>query len=279
MARALVMVRQEVQYRHDAVWEGVKAAGLKPTGKSFSNPGHDDLIVTWNRYGASDSEARRFAKTGAAVIVMENGIVGANEDAYRKQYDQAGNQLYCLALNFHNGCGRWWIGASGRWREQGIKVEPWRADGEEIIILPQRGIGPPEIAMPRDWPNKTWLALRGMTNRTVRIRAHPGNEPARKALAEDLAKAWAVVTWGSSAAVKAICAGIPAFYGLKGWVGCPAARLLTPNSGLEGALRDDECRETMLDRLAWMQWPVPDIAAGEPFRRLLALHQEARKAA
>ena len=36
---------------------------------------------------------------------------------------------------------KWWIGGSGRWKDQGIRLRPWREDGEHILLLPQRGFG------------------------------------------------------------------------------------------------------------------------------------------
>jgi hypothetical protein len=268
--RAVSMIRPEPHYRADAAIAGLEAAGFKVLA-DLKSPQPGDVLLTWNRYGPSDIEARRFENAGATVIVMENGLIGAGEDSYRKVHDANGEGLYVLALAYHNGPGPWAIGAPGRWREQGIEVQPWRTDGEEILVLPARGIGPVEVAQPRHWMETTVRRLGKLTKRRIRVRAHPGNGPTQLPLAKDLANAWAVVTWGSGAAVKAIAAGVPAFYQLLGWVGAPASLAL--GAPIERPFRDDAARERMLDRLAWMQWSIPEIETGAPFLALMELER------
>lgn len=241
-----------------------------------------DVLVIWNRYGRGDSVARQFEEAKAAVIVAENGYIGASENAYAKPFahprQDPSQHLYALALNHHNGAGQWPIGERGRWREQGIVVHPWKTTGDHVLILPQRGIGPAGVAMPKDWPQKVQARLRTMTQREVRLRSHPGNDPAKTPLQADLEGCWVAVTWGSGAAIKAICAGVPVFTDWEKWIGGPAASLLG-DDGIEQPLRSDACRELMLDRLAWAQCQISEIQTGEPFRRLLALHQELQRAA
>jgi hypothetical protein len=205
------------------------------------------------------------------VIVMENGYIGHHADEYAKPYTADGEQLYSLALNYHNGAGSWPIGEPGRWRLQGIEVKPWRKDGDHVLVLPQRGIGPVGMAMPREWPQKAVERLRTMTKRPVRLRAHPGNVSAKKPLEDDLEGAWCAMTWGSGAALKAICAGVPVFYEFTRWIGRHSADTL--NRGVEAPLRNDELREYMLDRLAWAQWTISEIATGEPIRKLMQLYE------
>ena len=231
------------------------------------------MLVIWNRYGHYAQIADRFDAVGAAVIVAENGLIGHSENAYAKQFDPSGAQLYTLALDYHNGGGRWWVGEPGRWREQGIQVHPWRQDGEHILVLPQRGFGHPKVAPPANWIRRTLERLQRLTRREIVLRPHPANEPAKTPLSGALRGAWAAVTWGSGAAIKAICAGVPVFSDWQQWIGAPCAR---PIDCLEAPLDDDRARERMLDRLAWLQWTVPEIATGEPFRRLLSIHQQPR---
>ena len=139
--KALCLIREAPTYRRDASLNGLKAAGFQimPHGHK---PTPGDLLVIWNRYAHYEAEALRFEAAGAAVIVMENGYLGHHEDEYRKSFAVNGEQLYAMALWHHNGAGRWPVGAPGRWREQGITVQPWRKNGEHILVLPQRGFGP-----------------------------------------------------------------------------------------------------------------------------------------
>lgn len=274
--RAVCRIRPAPHYRSDAFQVGLRAAGFRLMSH-VHDVGPNDLLVIWNRYGYEEDLALAWERAGAAVVIAENGYIGHHENAYAKPYTVSGDQLYALALNYHNGAGRWWVRAPGRWREQGIEVQPWRSDGDHIVVLGQRGIGPAGVAMAGDWVQKACQRLQEFTRRPIRVRAHPGNYPATTPLLSDLRGAWAVVTWGSGAALKAICAGIPAFAEFDRWIGMPCAKRGIEH--LETPLCHDGARELMLDRLAWSQWTVDEISSGEPFRRLMSLHERGAAAA
>ena len=69
---------------------------------------------------------------------------------------------------------------------------------------------------PRDWIGRVERSLRLRTGRTVRTRPHPGPQGVipKVSLRDDLRNAYAAVTWGSSAGLKAIAMGVPVFHGL-----------------------------------------------------------------
>jgi hypothetical protein len=276
MNRCVCLIRQALHYRRLAFERGLRAAGFTIV-PALSNPGPGDLLVTWNRYGANDLSAQRFEQTGAAVVVVENGYLGASYDEYGKPSDANGEPLLAMALWHHNGAGQWHVDKPGRWREQGIQVHPWRTAGEHIVVLAQRGIGPPGVAMPAGWPSKAAQRLEEMAERMVRVRPHPGNEPAKKPLADDLGRAWCAVTWGSGSALKAICAGVPVFSDFPHWIGNPATFDL--GQDIEQPLTDDLAREHMLDRVSWAQWSLSEVASGEPFMRLMDVYRDGRAAA
>jgi hypothetical protein len=273
MPRALCMIREDPVYRRHAFVNGLKLAGFDVC--SFDKPKPDDVLVIWNRYGPFAAVADNFERVGAAVIIAENGYLGHSYNAHAKASDKDGAPLYALALQHHNGAGKWFIGEPGRWRRQGIQVKPWRKDGKYVLVLPQRGIGPPGIAMPMEWVENVMPRLGTMTKRRVVLRAHPGNEPAARSLDTDLENAWCVVVWGSGAGLKAICAGVPAFTDFDSWIGRGAA-LTLKGADLEQPLMDDHARETMLDRVAWAQWSIPEIIKGEPFKRLMEIYRDAQ---
>jgi hypothetical protein len=277
MNRCVCLIRRDLHYRRSAFEKGLAAAGFKIVG-SMPDPGPGDLLVTWNRYGATDATAQRFEQGGAAVVVVENGFLGAGYDEFGKPKDANGEPLLAMALWHHVGAGQWYVGAPGRWREQGITVHPWRQTGEHVLVLPQRGIGPPGVAMPSGWPEAAKQRLKKLTEREVRLRRHPGNAPAKKPLEDDLKDAWCTVTWASSAALKAICAGVPCFSDFPQWIGAPACLPLKA-ADIEAPLRDDQARERMLDRLSWAQFSLSEIASRVPFQSLMTLYHEQRKAA
>ena len=126
----------------------------------LDRPKPGDLVVVWNRYGNYETEALRFEAAGAAVIVMENGYLGHREDEFRKLFSTNGEQLYAMALDHHNGAGRWYVGERGRWREQGIEVKPWRETGEHILVL----------AAARDWASRCGNARRMAREAVARLK-------------------------------------------------------------------------------------------------------------
>jgi hypothetical protein len=194
-----------------------------------------DVMVTWNRIGSADCIAREFERSGNAVLVAENATWGN---------DFAGDRWYTIARNFHNMADRFPVGGTERWDALGVELMPWRTEGE-IVILPSRGLGPREIAMPRGWENQ----------HAGRIRRHPGKRDAVP-LEADLAKAGRAITWGSGAAVKALLWGIPVESHMPGWIGEQD--------------NTDEGRLSMFRTLAWAQHRLSEIKSGEAFARLLA---------
>jgi len=243
-------IRAEPHYRSDAF-----RRGLKRIGAEFADPRDCDVLVIWNRYGGFRATADDVERRGGTVLVAENGYLGV---------EWLGDRWYAISKGQHNGCGTWPDGGPERWDALGVALAPFREAGEELVLLPQRGIGPNGVAMPGGWRAEA-LAQIGKRVRT-RTRQHPGTAQAIP-LDEDLRGAWAVATWGSGAALKALAIGIPAFHSLPRWIGAPASRPLDQFAA--GPLRDEAARLAMFRRLAWAQWRLAEIESGEAFDRLL----------
>ena len=268
---AYVMIRAEPQYRADAFRQGLRAAGFQIAGAPrVQPPNPDDVLVIWNRYGRFNHHAEVFERAGARVIVAENGCLGR---------DAPGGPWYSVTLTNPLAGGDWPAPQSEpvpRWdaisRHLGAEICEWRKGGNEIIILAQRGIGPPGVRQPDGWHRRTAEQLRAHGHR-VRIREHPGENKPAVELIDDLRNARAVVTWASGAAFKALLWGVPVFYGCGKWVGRDAAMplFLEGNPKLEITWR---ARLPTFQRLAWSQWRIPEIAAGLPFRLLLSRSSE-----
>lgn len=251
--RAACLIRSQPFYRADAFQRGLRACGYQVQGAPAHDPKSGDVLVIWNRYGGNEAIATRYEQAGAVVLVAENGYLGREWN---------GAAWYALARNHHNGGGAWYIGGEDRWAKHGTALKPWRTDGEHVLVLPQRGIGPQGVAMPKDWSARIHGRLR--TERPIRVRPHPG-EGAAYPLEHDLRDAWCVVTWGSGAAIKAAVAGVPVFYDFPRWIG---AGLGKPFAGdVEDCAYPD--RERALGHVIWGQWRLDEIEAGVPFRVLL----------
>lgn len=249
--RALSLLRNTLHYRPDAFRHGLQANGYELVDE-LRHPEPDDVLVTWNRSGWRNSEAKRFEAGGARVVVVENGYLG------RSWRD---DKWFALALGHHNGAGMWPDGGPQRWDSYGVELEPWRSGGTDTLVLEQRGIGEPGIASPYGWADTVAPMVRG------RIRRHPGAEQPAVSLRDDLANVAQVVTWSSGAALLALTMGVPVFYGLRNWIGATACRPLAEFAA--GPVRDDAARLAMFRSLAWAQWTVEEVASGYALGELL----------
>lgn len=261
--KAWNLTRADMHYRHDVFSSGLRAAGYEVTAGQPQGAAGNVLLI-WNRYGAYHDQASAFERGGGTVLVAENGYLGK---------DAAGQQMYALARGGHNGSGQWYQGGPGRWDSLGVNLTPWRVDGGHILVCGQRGIGAPGMASPPNWHEVVAAKLRTLTKRQVRVRTHPGNGQPAVPLADDLRGAWACVIWSSSAGVQALVAGIPVLYDAPHWI-CAGAAVPYSETWvnsllyLEQPLHDNATRLAALQGMAWAQWTLAEIEAGEPFRRL-----------
>lgn len=251
--RAALMFRPNRHYRAMEFGHGLARHGFSVSTSASPSPTPDDLLVLWNRTRAFERTAAAYERAGARVLVAENGYLDRIN----------GEKHYALALGHHNGAGRWFVGDQPRFE---IEQQPI-GQGDAILILPQRGIGEPGVAMPADWPRQIRERIGRLTKRPVIVRRHPGmHHPSRHTpLEQDLARAHAVVTWASGAAIKAIRAGLPCFYELDGWIAnCAATRLADQLEQCESIDSGELWR-----RVSWGQWTMADLESGEAFDRLL----------
>lgn len=238
MPNAWLNLRHAVPERLAAFSRGLERLGYTVQPGVTMRPGERDVLVTWNRIREGHQAAVAFESRGLPVLVTENASWGN---------DFAGRRWYCLARGYHNRAGCFPVGSTDRWDSLRVDLQPFRCGGE-TVILPQRGIGPPGVAMPQDWP------ARAVKRHGGRVRRHPGQQVA-KPLEEDLAEAGRVVTWGSGAAIKALMLGIHVVSEMPHWIG-------EQDNTEPGRL-------AMFRRLAWAQWQLDEIASGEPLARLL----------
>lgn len=247
-----------MHYRREAFAQGFAALGYAVTFGITTTPRAGDVMLSWNRYGPADKAATAFERAGLPVLIAENAYIA-----------RPGAKWYALARSHHVGAGRWAIGGPERWESLGIDLAPIRAAGEEIVVLPQRGIGPPGVAMPFEWPTTVVAYLKQRTRRPIRVRAHPGKNDKGDLLA-DLARAHAAVVWASGAGVKAIVGGVPVFHCFPRWIGAGASTFLR-DADIEAPSRCPAARLATLHRLAWAQAHIDEIRSGEAIRRLLEM--------
>lgn len=109
----------------------------------------------------------------------------------------------------------------------GFDLQPWTNKGKHILICLQRNggwsMGNLDVM---EWCNLTIQRIKQHSDRTIIVRAHPGDKRAQQylrlnhpnvkisnnaSILDDFAKCWAVVTYNSSPGVAAAIEGIPVF--------------------------------------------------------------------
>ena len=261
------LTRQEMHYRHGAFTHGLRTAGYDVRSDYSAGGGRGNVLLIWNRYGQYHDIATRFEATGGTVLVAENGYLGPDGISPHAMNPRT---MYALGRGAHNDSTAIPEGGPERWAALGVDLAPWRTVGEHILVCPNRSFGIPERMMPPNWPIDVCNRLRKLTKREIRLRPHPGNSPAKKPLAEDLAGAWATVIWSSSAGVHSLIAGGPVICCAPHWI-CKGAA----DAHLECVEKVDDrgglqTREEAMQRLAWGQWHLSEIESGASFRALLA---------
>jgi hypothetical protein len=237
--RAFLNLRYALVERWSAFAEGFARLGYTVhRGFPEGRIGAGDLFCSWNRIGRADVIARQFEEARLPVLVAENATWGN---------DFCGGHWLSLWRNLHNTAGKFPVGGTERWDDLLVVPNQWQR-GDEVLILPQRGIGSPPVAMPSWWPDRARMEHGG------RIRPHPGRWPS-KPLEQDMENVGLAVTWGSGAAVKALMLGVPVQSDMPNWCGEQD--------------NTDAGRLAMLRRLAWAQWRLDEIRSGEAFRWML----------
>lgn len=242
MKTAYLNLRHSVPERRAAWHSGLERNGYTVVDVEVPEtlrPKNDgDIFVSWNRHQGGGGAADRFTHVGCKVLITENATWGNGF---------VGGHWYTVARDYHNVVGMFPVGGPERWDALDVPLGEWRTEGE-VVVLASRGIGPIAHRQPFGWPEHAQRVYGG------RIRRHPGTRPALPLL-DDLARAGLVVTWGSGSAVLALIAGVPVTSCMPRWI----AKQDNSEAG----------RLAMLRTLAWAQWRIEEIAAGEPIARLL----------
>lgn len=205
------------------------------------------------------------------VVVLETGYLfrGAGPDDY-----------YAVGLNGLNGRADFRNAGSPGDRldelvaRRGLAVAPWRSDGSRIVVC---GQVPWDASVDhidfRAWAEATVQELGTLTSMEIVFRPHPlhrmppirGSSYSDRTLDEDLADAFAVVTFNSNAGVDAAVRGVPVFAADPG-----SMALAVANRDL-GRICDPERpdRGQWLRNLAYAQWTPAEMRRGDTWRHLL----------
>lgn len=277
---AHILVRQREGYPHEALEAGCRAAGLTP---QFGHGGKLDpevVLVTWTPWRGSlaDRAGEQHRARGGAWIVCENGYFN----------DVEGNRYISMALCGYNGWGHSLPSGllSDRFDALGLAIQPWREEGEHILLVGQAGGTDARFTMPTGWPDDVIERIRAVTDRPIiyrpkptrplpLLRKHAGVTTAdpHVPISELFQGAWAAVIHSSKVSAYALLHGTPVLYDGESCV-------LSSLYGRGVELVEDPPmpeRKPFFDDLAYAQWSHDEIASGEPFHWLLNLHEACRE--
>lgn len=274
-----------------SLWRDFGALNSKPVFEAFEHSlikaGHtvnendmnSDVAVIWSvlwngRMAGNKTVWNHYRNTGRNVIVLEVGgikrgttwkvaVNGVNRDAY---FGIEGNN-------------------SARAEQLGLRIEPWRTNGEYILICGQHNrslqwIGQPPMSQ---WLMDTIETIQCYTDKPIVFRPHPRcklenietqyknvyrQEPKKLPDTYDdfdmqFERVYATVSWSSNPGVRSVLKGVPAFVG--------PSSLAYDVSNINLANIEDPAmpdRTQWLNDYAWTEYTVDEIANGVPLSRL-----------
>jgi len=170
---------------------------------------------------------------------------------------------------------------SNRWqkikKDLNFDLRPWTNKGKHILICLQRNggwsMGNVDVM---DWCKKTIDILQRNTDRSIVVRAHPGDKKARTYLKlnypnvkistndhilSDFHKCWATITYNSSPAIASVIEGIPVFVTDPTPEKSQAFDVCNTNlENIENPLRPE--RQKWIEKLAMCHFNFEDLKQG-----------------
>lgn len=254
MRRAVIaLMRNDRKFAHPELVYGFERCGFKVTDQRTNEFHRDDVLVLWNRRPGDAGICENARRAGAKIVIIENGYFGR---------EWRGSRWYAISRDHHYTKPIRHL--PERWRHFGIELKPWqRVKHNRVLLLPQRGIGEPGVGMPRDWLHSasTYFDRRGWV---ADVRSHPGaiGQTAADTLQQSILGYYAVATWASGAAIKALVEGIPVINWYHKWMMRSAC---VHADKWDSGTRPETDRLPAFEYMAGGLWSAHEIASGEPF--------------
>ncbi len=172
---------------------------------------------------------------------------------------------------------QYWTMPDDRRSKFGWSFEPWRRDGNHIVISTSSknyhafsNIEPPEVHTQRvfeelrDYTDRP-IIFRPKPNQTIKIEV-PGTTLSTRTLQEDLAGAHCLITYGSSSCIEAMRMGVPSII--------LGDAVMRPISSYRLKYVESPCyatdseRDHVLNALAYCQWSLDEFASGEAWAHI-----------
>ena len=247
-----------------ALMRGFEVTGIRAEmTDDDQRPADVDVACVW---GASQRELwTAYAELGIPLLVAEQGYVGD-----RTHWNALGwNGINGQADFVHDDV------PADRWRRyHRASLQPWsglRSDGYILVIGQVQADNSVDTDLSRWYDEVTQHAA---SLRQVKFRCHPlrphttppaGATVLTGSLEEALAGAFCVVTYSSTSGVEALLAGLPTMAASPMSMAFPVAA----HTLADLVSRDeDPDRVSWANRLAYCQWTLREISAGDAWRHL-----------
>lgn len=242
---------------------------VKITTSFFMGCGGGSLVTV------DDFLAGRFVESEKNTPILAAGILRGSGDCIKKSkefwymdhgyFNRTPNGMLAKCTGYYRvGYNTFWNSGEGdyswdRFNSFGIKLRPWRKNGDHIVIVPpSRYMGP--FLNRIWWLEKTKEELSKYTDRKLVVSTKPksGGVP----LSEALINAWALVTDHSNSAIDAMIKGIPA--------------IMTHPDRKLGSLEEIENppkSRNLLKNLAHRQWTIDEMWNGLAWEEIKTHHK------
>ena len=251
----------------ESVGEGGIAAGHTVI---HNEPGPADMNITWTY--------RKPERVGndAPTLILESGytpigdgIPAHDDDAYFtrriKNISLSWNNINQLASWKPSG------NPSDRWDKLGLKMAPWKHDGEYCLVLGQT---PGDMTVCHDYQAFLQIMVehtKVLQPHPVKLRKHPRITGHRDSLAQDLKHAATVVTFSSNGAVDAVLAGVPTMVLSRNSVAYP----VTSHKWKNKPYRPD--RQQWANDLAYRQYTLEELGTSTAWEQIEYGYEQVRK--
>lgn len=255
---------------------------LTTKGYKFCDEYGDQKLSAFKHAALSPSQIRldvfkRACKNHIRAICLDSGVMH-----FSKRPGLVRTNYYQMGYDCIKGLGQYYNKKSppDRFKKLGLKVKPWRSNGDHILLVGQVrfGVGSQHIDIYK-WYHMALNEIRQYTDRPVIFRAHPNDIRHSRIyqdqsfdvkyskhhdLASDLKNAWCTVSFSSHAAVESIMKGVPC-------ISCSKLSMTYPETAAPISQIENPpifSREQFLYNLAYTQWHPNEIAEGKAWGHL-----------
>jgi hypothetical protein len=252
--------------------EGARRLGLNwelRSSLSYRGRPEHDVAIFYGLAAGLDRLFRDYRDRGLNAVYIDLGYWGRRKrtrfDGYHKLVVNSRHPTDYFQRRKHS---------PDRFAAHQVAIQPWRSSGDHILLAGMSAkAAAAEGMLPHVWERETIAYLRELTDRPIIYRPKPNWTDAKPLagatfdretpLEQALTNCHAVVTHHSNVAVDALLAGVPCVC-LGG-----VASLLSGKIDQIETLPTPDGREQWAADLAWTQWSVEEMQAGEAFRYLI----------